>query len=126
MNPISGGAIIQMHNNLKDLLQDSKHNKGNSNKLPNKCKSKWIASSLSNRASRTFPSQTEVNLRHHEQVKAVHILRSGKQVDNKVGDANEEQEDGENVEIIQPPQGQPTASNKQSLNPSGKSKSLKV
>ncbi|XP_021833317.1 uncharacterized protein LOC110773114 [Prunus avium] len=71
-----------------------------------------IASSLSNRASGTFPSQTEVNPRHHEQVKAVHILRSGKQVDNKVGDANEEQEEGENVEIIQPPQGQPTVDNK--------------
>ncbi|CAL9005194.1 unnamed protein product [Prunus brigantina] len=42
-----------------------------------------IASSLSNRASGTFPSQTEVNPRHYEQVKAVHILRSGKQVDNK-------------------------------------------
>ncbi|KAI5324131.1 hypothetical protein L3X38_033204 [Prunus dulcis] len=61
-----------------------------------------IASSLSNRASGTFPSQTEV------------------------GDANEEQEDGEKVEIILPPQGQPTASNKQSLNHSGKSKSPEV
>ncbi|CAL8993355.1 unnamed protein product, partial [Prunus brigantina] len=80
-----------------------------------------IASSLSNRASGTFPSQTEVNPRHYEQVKAVHILRSGKQVDNKVGDENEEQEDGKNVETIQPPQGQPTASNKQPLNASGKS-----
>ncbi|CAL9024888.1 unnamed protein product, partial [Prunus brigantina] len=78
-----------------------------------------IASSLSNRASGTFPSQTEVNPRHYEQVKAVHILRSGKQVDNKVGDENEEQEDGKNVETIQPPQGQPTASNKQPLNASG-------
>ncbi|XP_034203540.1 uncharacterized protein LOC117618018 [Prunus dulcis] len=85
-----------------------------------------IASSLSNRASGTFPSQTEVNPRHHEQVKAVHILRSGKQVDNKVGDANEEQEDGENVEIIQPPHGQPTASNKQSINAPGKSTGPKV
>ncbi|CAL9012064.1 unnamed protein product, partial [Prunus brigantina] len=65
-----------------------------------------IASSLSNRASGTFPSQTEVNPRHQEHAKAVHILRSGKQVDNKVGDANEEQEDGENVEILQPPHGQ--------------------
>ncbi|XP_021815369.1 uncharacterized protein LOC110757930 [Prunus avium] len=80
---------------------------------------------MSDRASGTFPSQTEVNPRHHEQVKAVHILRSGKQVDNKVGDANEEQ-DGENVEIIQPPQGQPTTSHKQSLNPSGKSTGPKV
>ncbi|CAL9005290.1 unnamed protein product [Prunus brigantina] len=67
-----------------------------------------IASSMSNRASGTFPSQTEVNPRHQEHAKAVHILRSGKQVDNKVGDANEEQEDGENVEILQPPHGQPT------------------
>ncbi|CAB4268863.1 unnamed protein product [Prunus armeniaca] len=71
-----------------------------------------IASFLSNRASETFPSQTEVNPRHQEHAKAVHILRSGKQVDNKVGDANEEQEDGENVEIIQPPHGQPTGSTK--------------
>ncbi|KAI5338624.1 hypothetical protein L3X38_017895 [Prunus dulcis] len=85
-----------------------------------------IASSLSNRASGTFPSQTEVNPRHYEQVKAVHILRSGKQVDNKVGDANEEQGDGENVEIIQPPHGQPTASNKQSINAPGKSTGPKV
>ncbi|KAI5338678.1 hypothetical protein L3X38_017950 [Prunus dulcis] len=85
-----------------------------------------IASSLSNKASGTFPSQTEVNPRHYEQVKAVHILRSGKQVDNKVGDANEEQEDGKNVEIIQPPHGQPTASNKQSINASGKSTGPKV
>ncbi|CAL8993277.1 unnamed protein product [Prunus brigantina] len=85
-----------------------------------------IASSLSNRASGTFPSQTEVNPRHYEQVKAVHILRSGKQVDNKVGDENEEQEDGKNVETIQPPQGQPTASNKQPLNASGKSTGPKV
>ncbi|CAL9024873.1 unnamed protein product, partial [Prunus brigantina] len=81
---------------------------------------------LSNRASGTFPSQTEVNPRHYEQVKAVHILRSGKQVDNKVGDENEEQEDGKNVETIQPPQGQPTASNKQPLNASGKSTGPKV
>ncbi|KAI5312350.1 hypothetical protein L3X38_041523 [Prunus dulcis] len=80
-----------------------------------------IASSMSNRASGTFPSQTEVNPRHQEHAKAIHILRSGKQVDNKVGDANEEQEDGENVEIIQPPHGQPTASNKQSINAPGKS-----
>ncbi|KAI5323844.1 hypothetical protein L3X38_032917 [Prunus dulcis] len=57
---------------------------------------------------------------------AIHILRSGKQVDNKVGDANEEQEDGENVEIIQPPHGQPTASNKQSINAPGKSTGPKV
>ncbi|KAL6293979.1 hypothetical protein ACE6H2_002121 [Prunus campanulata] len=85
-----------------------------------------IASSMSNRAPGTFPSQTEVNPRHHEQVKAVHILRSGKQVDNKVGDANEEQEDGENVEIIQTPQGQPTTSHKQSLNPPGKGTGPKV
>ncbi|CAL2277618.1 unnamed protein product [Prunus armeniaca] len=42
-----------------------------------------IASSMSNRASGTFPSQTTVNPRHHEQVKAVHILRSDKKVDNK-------------------------------------------
>ncbi|VVA36313.1 PREDICTED: LOW QUALITY PROTEIN, partial [Prunus dulcis] len=80
-----------------------------------------IASSMSNRASGTFPSQTEVNPRHQEHAKAIHILRSGKQVDNKVGDANEEQKDGENVEIIQPPHGQPTASNKQSINAPGKS-----
>ncbi|CAL8112412.1 unnamed protein product [Prunus armeniaca] len=85
-----------------------------------------IASSLSNRASGTFPSQTEVNSRHQEHANAVHILRSGKQVDNEVGDANEEQEDGENVEIIQPPHGQPTAYNKQSLNASGKSTGPKV
>ncbi|CAB4293971.1 unnamed protein product [Prunus armeniaca] len=65
-----------------------------------------ISSSLSNRASGTFPSQTEVNPRHQEHAKAVHILRSGKQVDNKVGDANEEQEDGEHMEIIQRPHGQ--------------------
>ncbi|KAI5351478.1 hypothetical protein L3X38_004369 [Prunus dulcis] len=85
-----------------------------------------IASSMSNRASGTFPSQTEVNPRHQEHAKVVHILRSGKQVDNKVGDANEEQEDGENMEIIQPPHGQPTASNKQSLNPSRKSTDPKI
>ncbi|KAI5324178.1 hypothetical protein L3X38_033251 [Prunus dulcis] len=85
-----------------------------------------IASFMSNRASGTFPSQTEVNQRQEEHAKAVHILRSGKQVDNKVGDANEEQEDGENVEIIQPPHGQPTTSNKQSLNPSGKTTNPKV
>ncbi|KAI5351553.1 hypothetical protein L3X38_004444 [Prunus dulcis] len=85
-----------------------------------------IASSMSNRASGTFPSQTEVNPRHQEHAKAIHILRSGKQVDNKVGDANEEQEDGENVEIIQPPHGQPTASNKQSINAPGKSTGPKV
>ncbi|CAL2270597.1 unnamed protein product [Prunus armeniaca] len=85
-----------------------------------------IASSMSNRASGTFPSQTEVNPRHQEHAKAVHILRSGKQVDNKVGDVNEEQEDGENVEINQPPHAQPTTSNKQSLNPSGKSTNPKV
>ncbi|CAL2277581.1 unnamed protein product [Prunus armeniaca] len=85
-----------------------------------------IASSMSNRASGTFPSQTEVIPRHQEHAKAVHILRSGKQVDNKVGDVNEEQENGENVEIIQPPHAQPTASNKQSLNPSGKSTNPKV
>ncbi|CAL8988283.1 unnamed protein product [Prunus brigantina] len=84
-----------------------------------------IASSLSNRASGTFPSQTEVNPRHYEQVKAVHILRSGKQVDNKVGDENEEQEDGKNVETIQPPQGQPTASNKQPLNASERAQALR-
>ncbi|KAI5342851.1 hypothetical protein L3X38_010727 [Prunus dulcis] len=81
---------------------------------------------MSNRASGTFPSQTEVNPRHQEHAKAVHILRSGKQVDNKVGDANEEQEDGENVEIIQPPHGQPTGSNKQSINAPGKSTGPKV
>ncbi|CAL2277471.1 unnamed protein product [Prunus armeniaca] len=69
---------------------------------------------------------SKVNPRHQEHAKAVHILRSGKQVDNKVGDVNEEQEDGENVEIIQPPHGQPTASNKQSLNPFGKSINPKV
>ncbi|CAL8090105.1 unnamed protein product [Prunus armeniaca] len=85
-----------------------------------------IASSLSKRASETFPSQTKVNPRHQKHAKAVHILRSGKQVDNKVGDANEEQEERENVEIIQPPQGQPTASNKQSLNLFGKSTNPKV
>ncbi|KAI5351500.1 hypothetical protein L3X38_004391 [Prunus dulcis] len=85
-----------------------------------------IASSMSNRASGTFPSQTEVNPRHQEHAKAIHILRSGKQVDNKVGDANEEQEDGENVEIIQPPHGQPTASNKQSINAPRKSTGPKV
>ncbi|VVA30997.1 PREDICTED: LOW QUALITY PROTEIN, partial [Prunus dulcis] len=85
-----------------------------------------IASSMSNRASGTFPSQTEVNPRHQEHAKAIHILRSGKQVDNKVGDANEEQKDGENVEIIQPPHGQPTASNKQSINAPGKSTGPKV
>ncbi|CAL8175219.1 unnamed protein product [Prunus armeniaca] len=85
-----------------------------------------IASSLSNRASGTFPSQTEVNPRHQEHAKAVHILRSGKQVDNKVGDANEEQEDGENVEIIQPPHRQPTGSTKQPLNALGKSTGPKV
>ncbi|KAI5335274.1 hypothetical protein L3X38_025407 [Prunus dulcis] len=85
-----------------------------------------IASSLSNRAFRTFPSQTEVNPRHQEHAKAVHILRSGKQVDNKVGDANEEQEDGEQVEIIHTPHGQPTASNKQSINAPGKSTGPKV
>ncbi|CAL9024862.1 unnamed protein product [Prunus brigantina] len=85
-----------------------------------------IASSLSNRASGTFPSQTEVNPRHQEHAKAVHILRSGKQVDNKVGDANEEQEDGENVEILQPPHGQPTGSTKQPLNAPGKSTGPKV
>ncbi|BBN67230.1 hypothetical protein Prudu_17S000100 [Prunus dulcis] len=145
---ISGGTTIQMCNNLKDLPQDSKHNKSNSSKLPNKCKSKgvikWencktcsrmnklevqvgqIASSLSNRASGTFPSQMEVNPRHQEHAKAIHILRSGKQVDNKVGDASEEQEDGENVEIIQPQHGQPTASNKQSINAPGKSTGPKV
>ncbi|CAL9001011.1 unnamed protein product, partial [Prunus brigantina] len=39
---------------------------------------------------------------------------------------NEEQEDGKNVETIQPPQGQPTASNKQPLNASGKSTGPKV
>ncbi|CAL8993227.1 unnamed protein product, partial [Prunus brigantina] len=50
----------------------------------------------------------------------------GKQVDNKVGDENEEQEDEKNVETIQPPQGQPTASNKQPLNASGKSTGPKV
>ncbi|CAL8993306.1 unnamed protein product [Prunus brigantina] len=61
-----------------------------------------IASSLSNRASGTFPSQTEV------------------------GDANEEQEDGENVEILQPPHGQPTGSTKQPLNAPGKSTGPKV
>ncbi|CAL8988242.1 unnamed protein product, partial [Prunus brigantina] len=64
---------------------------------------------------------SEVNPRHQEHAKAVHILRSGKQVDNKVGDANEEQEDGENVEILQPPHGQPTGSTKQPLNAPGKS-----
>ncbi|CAL2276884.1 unnamed protein product [Prunus armeniaca] len=85
-----------------------------------------IVSSMSNRASGTFPSQMEVNPRHQEHAKAIHILRSGKQVDNKVEDANEEQEDGENVEIIQPPHGQPTASNKQSLNPSRKITNPKV
>ncbi|CAL9010907.1 unnamed protein product, partial [Prunus brigantina] len=85
-----------------------------------------IASSMSNRASGTFPSQTEVNPRHQEHAKAVHILRSGKQVDNKVGDANEEQEDGENVEILQPPHGQPTSSTKQPLNAPGKSTGPKV
>ncbi|XP_034218971.1 LOW QUALITY PROTEIN: uncharacterized protein LOC117630344 [Prunus dulcis] len=85
-----------------------------------------IASSMNTRASGTFPSQTEVNPRHQEHAKAIHILRSGKQVDNKVGDANEEQEDGENVEIIQPPHGQPTASNKQSINAPGKSTGPKV
>ncbi|KAI5343477.1 hypothetical protein L3X38_011353 [Prunus dulcis] len=85
-----------------------------------------IASSMSHRASGTFLSQTEVNPRHHGQVKAVHILRSGKQVDNKVGDANEEQEDGEHVEIIHPPHGQPAASNKQSINALGKSTGPKV
>ncbi|CAL9024861.1 unnamed protein product [Prunus brigantina] len=85
-----------------------------------------IASSMSNRASGTFPSQTEVNPRHQEHAKAVHILRSGKQVDNKVGDANEEQEDGENVEILQPPHGQPTGSTKQPLNAPGKSTGPKV
>ncbi|VVA31533.1 PREDICTED: LOW QUALITY PROTEIN, partial [Prunus dulcis] len=85
-----------------------------------------IASSMSNRASGTFPSQTEVNPRHQEHAKAIHILRSGKQVDNKVGDANEEQEDGENAEIIQPPHGQPTASNKQSINAPRKSTGPKV
>ncbi|CAL8988176.1 unnamed protein product [Prunus brigantina] len=85
-----------------------------------------IASSLSNRASGTFPSQTEVNPRHQEHAKAIHILRSGKQVDNKVGDANEEQEDGENVEILQPPHGQPTGSTKQPLNAPGKSTGPKV
>ncbi|KAI5328084.1 hypothetical protein L3X38_027480 [Prunus dulcis] len=85
-----------------------------------------IASSLSNRVSGTFPSQTEVNPRHQEHAKAIQILRSGKQVDNKVGDANEEQEDGENVEIIQPQHGQPTASNKQSINAPRKSTGPKV
>ncbi|CAL8993223.1 unnamed protein product, partial [Prunus brigantina] len=104
--------------------QQWSHNKGRG--APMKAVVSEIASSLSNRASGTFPSQTEVNPRHYEQVKAVHILRSGKQVDNKVGDENEEQEDGKNVETIQPPQGQPTASNKQPLNASGKSTGPKV
>ncbi|CAL8993368.1 unnamed protein product [Prunus brigantina] len=85
-----------------------------------------IASSLSNRASGTFPSQTEVNPRHQEHAKAVHILRSGKQVDNKVGDANEEQEDGENVEILQPPHGQPTGSTKQPLNAPERAQALRI
>ncbi|KAI5312534.1 hypothetical protein L3X38_041707 [Prunus dulcis] len=62
---------------------------------------------MSNRASRTFLSQTKVNPRHQEHAKAVHILRSGKQVDNKVGDANEEQEDGEHVRSFSHHMGSP-------------------
>ncbi|CAL9024826.1 unnamed protein product [Prunus brigantina] len=107
-------AVMQTNQNLQNAVNKLEVQVGQ------------IASSLSNRASGTFPSQTEVNPRHYEQVKAVHILRSGKQVDNKVGDENEEQEDGKNVETIQPPQGQPTASNKQPLNASGKSTGPKV
>ncbi|BBG96800.1 transposable element gene [Prunus dulcis] len=58
-----------------------------------------IASSMSNRASGTFPSQTEMPMKSKKM---------------------------ENVEIIQPPHGQPTASNKQSINAPGKSTGPKV
>ncbi|CAL9012138.1 unnamed protein product [Prunus brigantina] len=147
---ISSGAITQMCNNLKDLPRISNTTKAIPASSPTNMFKKFmgqqmqtnqnlqnavnklevqvgqIASSMSNRASGTFPSQTEVNPRHQEHAKAVHILRSGKQVDNKVGDANEEQEDGENVEILQPPHGQPTGSTKQPLNAPGKSTGPKV
>ncbi|CAL9024790.1 unnamed protein product [Prunus brigantina] len=122
MNKTADEAFT-LFESLSANSQQWSHSKGRG--APMKAVVSEIASSLSNRASGTFPSQTEVNPRHYEQVKAVHILRSGKQVDNKVGDENEEQEDGKNVETIQPPQGQPTASNKQPLNASERAQALR-
>ncbi|CAL9020190.1 unnamed protein product [Prunus brigantina] len=47
-----------------------------------------IADSLNQREPGKFPSQPNVNPKHHEQAKAITVLRSGKVFDNKVG--NEE------------------------------------
>ncbi|CAL8993303.1 unnamed protein product [Prunus brigantina] len=44
-----------------------------------------IADSLNQREPGKFPSQTNVNPKHHEQAKAITVLRSGKVFDNKVG-----------------------------------------
>jgi hypothetical protein len=44
-----------------------------------------MAKELSERKRGEFPSQTIPNPRGHEQLKAVTTLRSGKQIDNKVG-----------------------------------------
>ncbi|CAB4308768.1 unnamed protein product [Prunus armeniaca] len=106
---------------------------------PNKCKSKGVIkgriaryvqevhgatdANQSNSSNAVNKLEVQVGGRLHppgaiEHPKLSQAKLSGKQVDNKVGDANEEQEDGENVEIIHHHMGSPIASNKQSLNPS--------
>ncbi|VVA40207.1 PREDICTED: LOW QUALITY PROTEIN, partial [Prunus dulcis] len=59
-----------------------------------------IATTL-NRLERTqgqFPSQTEANPRNHDQVQAITTLRSGKVIDNKIG--NSEITDKEEDEVM--------------------------
>ncbi|XP_021801421.1 uncharacterized protein LOC110745609, partial [Prunus avium] len=62
-----------------------------------------IATTL-NRLERTqgqFPSQTEANPRNHDQVQAITTLRSGKVIDNKIG--NSEITDKEEDEVVTKP-----------------------
>src|SRR3954471_5879813 len=47
-----------------------------------------MASTISQREQERFPSQPEVNPREHEQLKAITTLRSGKIIDNKVGETS--------------------------------------
>src|SRR5436190_1054415 len=51
-----------------------------------------MASTISQREQGRFPSQPEVNPREHEQLKAITTLRSGKIIDNNVGETRAQEE----------------------------------
>ena len=79
-----------------------------------------MASTISQREQGRFPSQPEVNPREHEKLKAITSLRSGKIIDNNVGEtrAQEEEElhEGDahvNEEILDDKEASTTANEKE-------------